>query len=334
MGRRGFTGLVGSLMANLDMTGANSMVDCTEMSIAANPPYLGPVKTCQLTRTLTYNILYGDRCKLINALAQMGPFHILLDEMGLDQMGLDKVGRPNLSCLRFMLTWNNASFVTYYGPLLSTSEASSAIQQKNEKFCKTQLIRHLTNLNERKATGADGISAKLLRMAAPGIATSLTKLFNYSLKTGQISRDWKVAHVTPVPKKGVKELAENYRPVSVLPIVAKVFEAIVYNQLFVYLQDNFLLHSAQSGFRPLHNTQHVLLRSVDDWQAALDRDEIVGTILIDLSKAFDSIDHKLVGSQTGGIWCTLSNEKEWFLSYLTDRPHRVVVHGWSKVDME
>ena len=67
------------------------------MSIAANPPFLynlGPVKTCQLTRTLTYNILYGNWWKLINALDQMGPFHILLDEMGLDQMGLDKVGRP------------------------------------------------------------------------------------------------------------------------------------------------------------------------------------------------------------------------------------------------
>ena len=71
------------------------------------------------------------------------------------------------------------------------------------------VLRHLTNLNERKATGADGISAKLLRMAAPGIATSLTKLFNYSLKIGQIPKDWKVAHVTPVPKKGDKELAEN-----------------------------------------------------------------------------------------------------------------------------
>ena len=66
--------------------------------------------------------------------------------------------------------------------------------------------------------------------------------------------------MTPVHKKDVKELAENYRPVSVLPVVAKVFEAIVHTQMFVYLQDN----SAQSGFC-LHNTQHALLRSVDDW---------------------------------------------------------------------
>ena len=93
------------------------------------------------------------------------------------------------------------------------------------------VLRHLTNLNVRKATGADGISAKLLRMAVPGIAKNLTKLFNYSLKIGQIPRDWKVPHVIPVPKKGVKELAENYRPVLVLPIVAEVFEAILHTQL-------------------------------------------------------------------------------------------------------
>jgi len=72
------------------------------------------------------------------------------------------------------------------------------------------VLHHLSNLNTSKATGADGIPAKLLRMVAPGIAKSLIKLFNYSLKTGQIPKDWKVAHVTPVPKKGDKEQAENY----------------------------------------------------------------------------------------------------------------------------
>ena len=67
------------------------------------------------------------------------------------------------------------------------------------------VLQHLTNLNVRKAIGADGISAKLLRMAAPGIATSLTKLFNYSLKIGQIPRDWKVAQLSPVHKKGARK---------------------------------------------------------------------------------------------------------------------------------
>lgn len=119
------------------------------------------------------------------------------------------------------------------------------------------MVCHLSNLNTSKATGADGIPAKLLRMAAPGITKNLTKLFNYSVKTGQIPKDCKVAHVTPVPKKGDKKRAENYRPVSILPIVAKLFEAIVHTQLFLHIEDNFLLRPAQSGFRPLHDTSEV-----------------------------------------------------------------------------
>jgi len=82
--------------------------------------------------------------------------------------------------------------------------------------------------------------------------------------------------------------------VSVLQIFAKVIEAIVHTQLFVYLEANFLLHLAQSGFHPLHNTQDELLKSVDDWHTALDKDEIVGAVLVDLSKAFDSIGQKLL----------------------------------------
>jgi len=65
----------------------------------------------------------------------------------------------------------------------------------------------------------------------------------------------------------------------------------------VYLEANFLLHLAQSGFHPIHNTQDVLLKPVDDWRTALDKDEIVGVVLVDLSKTFDSIGHKLLADK-------------------------------------
>ena len=81
---------------------------------------------------------------------------------------------------------------------------------------------------------------------------------------------------------------------SILPIVAKVFELMVHRQLYEYLQANSLLHPAQSGFRPLYGIQDVLLESVDDWRQALDRDEVMAAVFIDLSKAFDMIDHGLL----------------------------------------
>ena len=171
-------------------------------------------------------------------------------------------------------------------------------------------------------------------MSAPAISKSLTLLFNASLKLGQFPREWKEANVTPVPKNGDKELVTNYRPVSILPVISKVFESLIHQQLYHYLDSNSLLSSAQFGFRPHHNTQDVLLKSVDDWKMALDRNELVGTVMIDLSKAFDTIDHSLLLDklEAYGIQGT---DLKWFTDYLAMRRQRVVVDGvvsdWSAV---
>ena len=163
-----------------------------------------------------------------------------------------------------------------------------------EAVTEEEVGRVLANLDERKSTGSDGISARLLKMTAPAIDQSLTSLFNSSLHLGQFPKAWKEANVTPVPKSGNKEQVKNYRPVSVIPVIAKVFESLVHHQLYQYMESNNLLSPAQSGFRPHHNTQDVLLKTIDDWKVALDRKEIVGCVMIDLSKAFDSIDHPLL----------------------------------------
>ena len=120
-----------------------------------------------------------------------------------------------------------------------------------------EVLKALCSLDETKATGPDGISARLLRMSAPAISKSLTLLFNASLKLGQFPREWKEANVTPVPKNGDKELVTNYRPVSILPVISKVFESLIHQQLYHYLDSNSLLSSAQFGFQPHHNTQDV-----------------------------------------------------------------------------
>jgi len=80
----------------------------------------------------------------------------------------------------------------------------------------------------------------------------------------------------------------------VLPILAKVFETIVHRQVYSYFLSNGLLDSAQSGFHPGHSTQDILLKVTDDWKLALDIDNLVGIVFIDLCKAFDSIDHSLL----------------------------------------
>ena len=111
-----------------------------------------------------------------------------------------------------------------------------------------------------------------------------------------------------------------FRPVSVLPVVSKVFERLLHQQLYDYLQKHIILHPAQSGFRPQHTTQNMLVRMVDDWRKALDENKLVGAVMVDLSKAFDMEITQMVDS------CVVrGKELKWFQDYLTGRRQRVCV---------
>ena len=130
----------------------------------------------------------------------------------------------------------------------------------------------------------------------------MTSLFNYSLESGELPGEWKSAHITPVPKGGDSEVVVSYRPVSVLPVVAKVFERLTHKQLYTFLQLNNILEPNQFGFRPRHSTQDVLVNMVDGWRKAMDEDKVVGAVYLDFSKAFDMVDHSLL-LLNGKIWC-------------------------------
>ena len=86
--------------------------------------------------------------------------------------------------------------------------------------------------------------------------------------------------MTPVPKEGSSENLDNFRLVSVLPVIAKILERVVHRQLYAYLQRHSILNVAQSGFRPHHTTQDVLVSTNDDWRQALDEDKLVGSIMV------------------------------------------------------
>ena len=133
-------------------------------------------------------------------------------------------------------------------------------------------------------------------MAAGVLAPSLAFLFNQSISSGIVPTEWKLARVTPIFKKGKRQDVNNYRPISIIPVVAKVFERIIYDQFFKYLNDNDLLVNCQSGFRSLHRTLTVpsLLEASNSWSVNIDNGLINGVIFIDLKKAFDTIDHKIL----------------------------------------
>ena len=130
-------------------------------------------------------------------------------------------------------------------------------------------------------------------------------------------------------KSGDSCLLTNYRPISVLPGIAKVFKSIVNQQVFSYFLSNNLLTPAQSGFQPGHSTQDLLLKVTEDWKGALDHDCLVSAVFIDLSKAFNSLDHSFLLAKLSGYDFD-NNSLQWFTDYLSCQwQHVLLDHTFS-----
>ena len=147
-------------------------------------------------------------------------------------------------------------------------------------------------------------------------------------QTESFPKEWKEANIIPVHKKGDKQLITNYRPVSLLPICGKVFEKIIFNSLFVYLNNNNLLNSNQSGFRPGDSCVNQLISITHDIYKAFDANpslEVRG-VFLDLSKAFDKVWHDglLYKLRRMGICGEYLGLIDLFLS---DRFQRVLLNG-------
>ncbi len=182
----------------------------------------------------------------------------------------------------------------------------------------------LNSLDTNKATGPDEIPARLLKNTAAIVAPSLCKLFNKSLQHGIVPRDWKLANVVPVYKKNDREHAENYRPISLLPIVSKVLERCIFINMKQFLSQ--LVNDCQHGFLRGKSCVTNLLEVLDYIGTCLDNGGQVDMLYLDMSKAFDRINHKrlILKLSNSGIGGNLLN---WFESYLTDRRQRVTVLG-------
>ena len=158
---------------------------------------------------------------------------------------------------------------------------------KFQVVSESKVHRLLLSLNPCKATGIDKIPAKIIRVASPIIADSLTKIFNKAIRNECVPHDWKIARVITLHKKGPRNLLNNYRPISILPIVSKVFEKVLYEQLYNYLIANNLLSNKQFGFRRFHSTTSALLDSTNEWFVNMDRGLFNTAVFLDLKKAFD-----------------------------------------------
>ena len=186
----------------------------------------------------------------------------------------------------------------------------------------------IIGLNPIKAHGPDIISSNMLKLCGMHLCVPLKIIFDNILKTGIFPDQWKEANVTPVHKKNDKQMISNYRPISLLPILAKVFERIIFKNLYNYLIHNNLITKNQSGFRPGDSCPNQLLSLVHQIHTAFNDKNCleVRSVFLDMSKAFDKVWHEglLFKLQQNGIEGNLLNLLK---NYLSHRKQRVVING-------
>ena len=169
-----------------------------------------------------------------------------------------------------------------------------------------------------KSSGFDDISADVVKRVSDEIFVILKHIFSISLAKGVFPDKLKIDRVTPIFKKGNNTLVTNYRPISVLPCFLKLLERIMYNRLYKFLLEKNILYQKKFGFQNAHSTEHAILQLVNQITEAFSQGKYTLGIFIDLSKAFDTVNHNILLEKlkTYGIH---SENLKWFRSYLSNR---------------
>ena len=205
-------------------------------------------------------------------------------------------------------------------------------------FCITEkdILAIIKSLDPNKSHGWDNISIKMIKMCGESLALPLKMIFEAALNDGVFPDDWKKGNIVPVHKKDLKTMLINYRPISLLPIFAKIFEKIIFTSMFEYFIENELFTVCQSGFLPGDSCTSQLLSIIHEIQKSFDESPPIDvrSIFLDISKAFDKVWHKrlIYKLKSYGISGNLLKLIE---NYLTDRKQRVVLNSqtcsWERV---
>ena len=186
--------------------------------------------------------------------------------------------------------------------------------------CNT-ITKLIDNLPAKSSAGPDGISSIVLKEIKDVIVPILTIAINQSLSSGVFPSNLKVAQVIPLFKnKGEPFCFGNYRPISLLNVISKIYERVVYNQLYEYFVTNNLFYKSQYGFRTQHSTEDAAIELIDQVHHIFENDayDQVLAVFLDLSKAFDTIDHDILIYKLKHYGID-GEPLRWLLSYLTDR---------------
>jgi len=185
----------------------------------------------------------------------------------------------------------------------------------------------LKKLNSKSAPGSIGIEANVFKECSDELTPIICELFNLCLKQNSIPHEWKTSHITPIYKgKGNKSSLENYRPISIISPLSKVFESVIGAKMRFYFESKNILHQDQNGFREGRSCHLALNTIIDFGKKNLDKKNHVIAVFLDLSKAFDTIDHELLLQKLDKYGFSL-NALKMIENYLSNRNSIVNFNG-------
>ncbi len=189
-------------------------------------------------------------------------------------------------------------------------------------------VQELIRKSPTKSCGLDPLPTWLLKKCCDELVPIITQIINMSLTEGTFPEDFKHAYVIPLLKNILLDLLlVSYRPVSNLQYISKLTEKVVASQFITFCKDNNLLERLQSAYKEGHSIETALVRVHNDILTAMDRRDCVLLILLDLSAAFDTLDHDLLLKRLNTRCGVEGVALKWFESYLTNRTQSVIING-------
>lgn len=234
------------------------------------------------------------------------------------------------------------AFNDYFIELTNTSNGSSNSAQQTTNICNTIFLKPVTeeevkkeiiDLNNTSAEGYDGISTKIIKMCIPELVPILTHLINLLFSTGTFPKLLKLSIVKPLHKGGKREDLNNYRPITLIPIISKIFEKCMYKRLVDFCNKYNIINENQFGFQKQKSTTLAAFNLLNTVLININDNNLTTGLFLDLSKAFDFVDHNhlLQKLDVLGIRGTALN---WITSYLTHRSQCVLLEEISKNDLK
>ena len=191
----------------------------------------------------------------------------------------------------------------------------------------TEIKNIISRMKLNKGCGPNSIPTNILKLIRLEISKPLAEIINLSFLTGIHPENLKIAQVKPLFKKGSKLLTSNYRPISLLSNINKIFEEVMFNRVYKFLENSRSFYPLQFGFRRKHSTTHALIDIIEKINEAIDKKKIACGVFIDFQKAFDTVNHEILLKKLSHLGIK-DNINDWFKSYLQGRKQFVSILGF------